>query len=113
MVGLAGLLLVNSSLPSLWSPYSKGLRIRSDEQNGLPQGSKMAQMSLECRALEVWKNGSVSVIGSAICRSCVLSLVGQGLQHMQISVSQNQYKRSIVGRGIVVVLTAELCKPVH
>ena len=36
----------------------------------------------------------MSVIGSVICRSCVLSLVRQGLQHMQISDCQNWYKRS-------------------
>ena len=50
----------------------------------------------------------MTVIGSAICRSRVSSLAGQGLQHMQILVSQNRYKRSIVRRGMVVVLTAEL-----
>ena len=85
---------------------------RSDEQNGLLQSSKMAGMCLACRAPEVWKNGNVSIFGNTICRSCVSSLVGQGLQHMQIPVSQNQYKRSIVRRGIVIALTAELCKPV-
>ena len=42
----------------------------------------------------------MSFFGSAICRSRVMSPVGLGLQHMQISVSQNQYKRSIVGRDI-------------
>ena len=81
-------------------------------RNGLPQGSKIARMCLACRVLEVWKNGSISVVGSAICTSCILSLVGQGLQHMQILVSQNRYKRSIVGRGIGCFI-AELCKPVY
>ena len=56
-------------------------------KNGLAQSSKMVQMCLAYRAPEVWKN--VSVVGSAICWSHILSLVGQGLQHMQILVSQN------------------------
>ena len=36
----------------------------------------------------------MSVFGSAFCRSHLLSLVGRGLRHMQILVSQNRYKRS-------------------
>ena len=43
----------------------------------------------------------MSIVGSAICKSRILPLVGQGLQRMQILVCQNQYKRSIVGSGIV------------
>ena len=41
------------------------------------------------------KNGSMSIPGGgAIYRSCVSSLVGWGLWHMQISASLNRYKRS-------------------
>ena len=40
------------------------------------------------------RNRSMSVLGSAICRSQVSSLVGRGLWQMQISASQNWYKRS-------------------
>ena len=39
-------------------------------------------------------HGSMSVLGSAICRSCVSSLVRRVLWHMQISARQNWYKRS-------------------
>ena len=50
----------------------------SDEQNGLPQSLKMARMCLACRAPEIWKNGSVNVVGSAICK--VTRLVSGGTE---------------------------------
>ena len=65
-------------------------------------------MCIACRAPEVWKNGSLRVAGSAICKSRVSSLVGQGLQHMQISVNQKH-----CGEGDRCCLAAELCKTVY
>ena len=59
---------------------------------------------LQVESRKYRKNRSMSVFGGAICKSRVLSLVGWGLLHMQISASQNWYKRSNLSMVVVVVV---------
>ena len=56
-------------LNSFHSQKERKKETRSDQQNGLPQSLKVVQICLACRASEVWKNGSMSIVRSAICRS--------------------------------------------
>ena len=74
-----------------WIPFITTLKERKKQE----VMSKMAYLKVpnerecvlrvECRKYR--KNGSMSVLGGTICRSCVSSLVGRGLCHMQISAS--------------------------
>ena len=66
----------------------------------------MVNVSCVWSAGSTEKNGSMSVLGGAISRSHVSSLVGRVLWHMQILISQNWYKRSNLGIVVVVAFVA-------
>ena len=66
-----------------------------------------ANVSCVWSAWSTEKNGSMSVLGGAICRSFILSLVGRGLWHMQISATQNWYKRSNLSIVVVVFVASQ------
>ena len=66
-----------------------------------------ANMSCVWSARSIKRNGCMSVLGSAIGRSRVLSLVGRGLWHMQISARQNWYKRSNLSIVVVAFVASQ------
>ena len=95
-------------LNSFHSNTKRKKEARSDKRNSLPQSSKRAWMCLACGVPEVYKKpGSMCISGSAICRSCVSSLVGRGLWHMQISASQDWYKMSNLGIVVVAFVASQ------
>ena len=79
-----------------WIPFLATPKERKKWQAKWPSSEFKIGVNVSC----VWstgsieKNGSMSILGSAICWSHVLSLVERGLWHMQISASLNWYKRS-------------------
>ena len=79
-----------------WIPFIATPKGKKEERKKQEVTGRMAYLKIqnerECvlrvEYQKCRKNRSISILKSAICKSCILSLVRQGLWQMQISASQ-------------------------